>query len=308
MRALITCASLTLTVAALVGAYRTNDPGWWLVAVAAAAVFSFCVGRALGGVDAEFMETSRDYWRDSFNKLSIDRATPKPRLDVQEAWKCRKCGIAFDSIAEALSCRWCHPKCPDCGIDVARTGRTRCSPCDRLRDQAKYLEQPTVRLAEYLSDEPNGFLCIDGERFIAAADFPLYRPELSSARTVETCEPRRGFTLEAYDIVEGALQEHHEDATEDVDTDELQALLDKWVEGQSVESWFTDGRRIHPDDLVSPCPECQGKTVDFRGEGLSLESRVCSRWREDGHLSEQEIKRLVSEKRRAAYPRSGRFA
>ncbi len=56
-----------------------------------------------------------------------------------------------------------------------------------------------------------------------------------------------------------------------------------------------------------PCPECKGVTVEFRVHGLNTEHKICSRWREPGHLSEAEIR----EKIRAvtvALRSSGRFA
>lgn len=56
------------------------------------------------------------------------------------------------------------------------------------------------------------------------------------------------------------------------------------------------------------CEECGGATVQFRGRGLDVEYKVCSRWQEPGHLSEQEAKKLIADRTRAHMPRSGRFA
>lgn len=41
--------------------------------------------------------------------------------------------------------------------------------------------------------------------------------------------------------------------------------------------------------MTDPCPECQGKTIETRGSGMDLQYRVCSRWKEPGHLSAAEI-------------------
>ena len=63
-----------------------------------------------------------------------------------------------------------------------------------------------------------------------------------------------------------------------------------------------------PDNATAPkCPDCGGTSVQFRGSGSNMQFRICPRYREAGHLSEQEIRDVIAEHRMAARP-SGRFA
>lgn len=57
----------------------------------------------------------------------------------------------------------------------------------------------------------------------------------------------------------------------------------------------------------SPCPECNGSAVEFRGTGSDLEYKVCSRYREPGHIDLAEIRAKIAEQRMSGRP-SGRFA
>jgi hypothetical protein len=57
-----------------------------------------------------------------------------------------------------------------------------------------------------------------------------------------------------------------------------------------------------------PCPECRGLTIEFRGTGKNVQYRICTRWEEPGHLSEEEVKKKLWEKTMAHMPPSGRFA
>ena len=54
------------------------------------------------------------------------------------------------------------------------------------------------------------------------------------------------------------------------------------------------------------CPECKGRTVEYTGKGLDTQYRICSRYTEAGHKSEEEINREMANLRRGIKP-SGRF-
>lgn len=56
------------------------------------------------------------------------------------------------------------------------------------------------------------------------------------------------------------------------------------------------------------CPDCDGKTVEFRGAGLETEFKVCGRWKEPGHLARHEINERIAAVRRNETPTKGRFA
>lgn len=56
------------------------------------------------------------------------------------------------------------------------------------------------------------------------------------------------------------------------------------------------------------CADCGGRGIEFRGSGNNTQYRVCPRWREPGHPTQEEITEKLAESRAANYPASGRFA
>ena len=56
------------------------------------------------------------------------------------------------------------------------------------------------------------------------------------------------------------------------------------------------------------CCECAGHGVTLRGDGISIEFRICSRLDEAGHPSRIEVLRIIGDERRRNYPASGRFS
>ena len=64
-------------------------------------------------------------------------------------------------------------------------------------------------------------------------------------------------------------------------------------------------------NVASPCSECDGETVQFRGAGRELQYRICSRVEQAGHLNQEQIAQLITARRKAearsAFP-SGRWA
>ena len=61
-----------------------------------------------------------------------------------------------------------------------------------------------------------------------------------------------------------------------------------------------------PTNPPSPCPECNGETIEFRGSGKASEYKVCSRWKELGHHTEDEVKAKLKVWKDAAWP-PGRY-
>ena len=60
------------------------------------------------------------------------------------------------------------------------------------------------------------------------------------------------------------------------------------------------------NDSTITCLECHGKTVLFKGRGLDMRYKICSRWKEPGHKSEDKVKQEITDLRRQIRP-SGRF-
>jgi len=70
-------------------------------------------------------------------------------------------------------------------------------------------------------------------------------------------------------------------------------------EDVAAENYYTP-----PDEL---CPECQGQTVMFIGSGKNMQYKICPRYTEPGHKSEEEIIRMIGQVRLLINP-SGRLA
>jgi len=58
---------------------------------------------------------------------------------------------------------------------------------------------------------------------------------------------------------------------------------------------------------MSQCPECHGRTLEFRRTGKDTEYKVCSRFLQPGHLSQGEIQAKIRQIMRGVFP-SGRQA
>lgn len=57
-----------------------------------------------------------------------------------------------------------------------------------------------------------------------------------------------------------------------------------------------------------PCPECGGRTIEWRFAGKDTQSKLCSRWREPGHLSEAAVRDQRRRVLLASMPPSRRFS
>lgn len=56
------------------------------------------------------------------------------------------------------------------------------------------------------------------------------------------------------------------------------------------------------DKTVAACTECNGETIQFRGKGKNLEHRLCTRWKEPGHLTEEQVHVRLREEADRAWP------
>lgn len=54
--------------------------------------------------------------------------------------------------------------------------------------------------------------------------------------------------------------------------------------------------------MTEPCPECQGKTIKFRGIGADLQYWLCPRKDEPGHLTREEANELFQKQKMAHLP------
>lgn len=187
---------------------------------------------------------------------------------VLHAYRCGACPRMFSLAgyggapgAATAAHQCCAPMlpCKKCSRDVTRhAAHGLCDPCWRAwqdeRDRLMFEKAAKVPEAEY-----------DGPVFDARTD--AYYPCVDFLRDHYQCDgdelpvfcwaaERYDLSLDASTVLQGALEEAHEDAWEQVDHDGLQKALDAWVVAQNCH-WY------HPDTdkAVILTPEASDGTV-----------------------------------------------
>ena len=64
-----------------------------------------------------------------------------------------------------------------------------------------------------------------------------------------------GISIDVEDVLESALQEHHDDARSSIpnaEVDKLQELIDEWCAVQKVTTYFKDDSVVVEIDVISP--------------------------------------------------------
>ena len=146
------------------------------------------------------------------------------------------------AVTAAEKC--CAPRsCNDCGGAVERKYWTKCDTCRATQSQEhereRYEAATRVPAAEYDGE----MVCIgeDDFRYTTDVDEGEGEPPWAWATT-----PRR-MRLAADDILDGALDEYHEDARDEISTKDLgrlQRYLDAWCAHVNVVSYYTDHSRV----------------------------------------------------------------
>lgn len=206
-----------------------------------------------------------------------DQGTPRPHPSplalyvkddvghgyVLHAYRCGACRRVFPldvyANTEKAAHQCCAPMlpCRKCGVDVTRhAAHGLCDPCWKAwqaeRDRLAFEKAAKVPEAEY-----------DGPVFDARTD--AYYPDVDALRDHYDGDElpvfcwaaeRYDLSLDASTVLQGALEEAHEDAWEQVDHDGLQKALDAWVAAQNCH-WY------HPDTdkAVILTPEAPDGTV-----------------------------------------------
>lgn len=152
-----------------------------------------------------------------------------------EFWRCGSCGHAYVLREHAERC--CVPLVCACGAQCEKP-YTACSACLERRKQEK---TETITLSEYLKRWREKWP--DIEPFVMTSDDTVEEigfVDDDDEVTCYGCEPSV-LTLDARDILENALQDHHEDAWDGVDESALQKKLDEWLdEGNRITSYIRD--------------------------------------------------------------------
>jgi hypothetical protein len=187
---------------------------------------------------------------------------------------CANCGTFYSTISgedearkNAERCHNATATCFSCGGPVMSLHQKECDTCwqkeiGRTTAKAAELERgrferaPKIKFSDYkgeylffpdFSIGHDGFLPVDGlEDYFADDDekMPAYAWACSSF----------GLIMDAQLILDSALEDHHEDAGENVgaeDLNELQTLLDAWCAKQSVTSYQPTDEVVLLDELNS---------------------------------------------------------
>jgi len=194
-------------------------------------------------------------------------APPKPLALVTEdeqrlvAYACGKCGTVFpvwkdgdrlQAVEFAAACCAPVPCLGGCGMLLSPKGLRRCAPCreqyDAERERAAYEKAAKLTPAQYG----------DGMVYRKGYGDDGYAPDLDSLlgqaehagiprpAYVWACKPRP-FKLDAQDIVDAGLQDHHDDAAEGISDramERLQEFLDLWCKEQDITTWDPDYSRV----------------------------------------------------------------
>lgn len=180
---------------------------------------------------------------------------------VVVGYACGNCGAFFAKTSE-VSCakeaaERCHNyTCSDCGVKTDQY-RTLCQKCIQLREQKKdkerYDEAPKVKYGDY----KGAYLYFDDTRigregYLAVEDLEdelvAYDGELPTYAWA--CMP---FYIDASDVVDQALEDHYENASDDISSTEikkLQSYLDAWCESQHITSYMENGTVVEFEESL----------------------------------------------------------
>lgn len=166
------------------------------------------------------------------------------------AHACGECRIVKASEQDA---RECHAvRLCDCGAEIEQKYYLACSFC-RSVNRAK--ERRQKEAAAYLSAAKVSWRDWDGPVYCEGAGQEVFSDIDEFTDHFENEEEQlpvyvwatitRKLSIRAEDVVDIALDDHHDDAPEQVgDLEELQSSLDKWCESQTVETWFPDMSKV----------------------------------------------------------------
>ena len=158
------------------------------------------------------------------------------------AYACGVCGLVC--LNEQYACQHCAERICDCGKSIEQKMYTTCPAChiqhSRERTQKQIDKAKKISWEDW--DDPVYCEGIEDDYFVDVDELLevlelIPEEERPKPFVVWACS-KRGIELDAESIIERTLEEHHEDAQDDIDVESLQVQLDLWCAKQSVESWF----------------------------------------------------------------------
>lgn len=149
-------------------------------------------------------------------------------------WACGECLHACISERHAQIC--CAPAVCKCGAESRRPW-TICDKCLARKREEKERARYNGALKVRLEDYEGKVVAKDGD-YHSADDVRDYPDEYPPWMYGTTEMPM--FRLDADDVVEPYLDDHHEDARDELDLEDLQKRLDDWCSKQSLVSYMED--------------------------------------------------------------------
>lgn len=159
---------------------------------------------------------------------------------------CGKCGYVYPLSNKDLAEGCCA--CTDCGAKLSGTGRvaSRCRSCrskhyDRMDEQRREKAQK-IPEAEY--DGP--LWLFDGRYYESVGELydDCWSREEEIPAEAWACDVS-GLKVDGLRIVEGLLEDHHEDAIDRVvDLDDFVKFCREWSDKQTLKGWFGDYKRL----------------------------------------------------------------
>lgn len=216
----------------------------WMLAPKNGTPYRRCLGRhcttfSMSSDD----EVIRLYREDQIVQMCTGGEAPPPA-----AFACAKCRIIQPS--EHLAREHCKPFiCDTCGQEAV-AHQTFCWPCHRkkreVKDRENFRNVKKVSYKDY--DGPvhvpdastnEGFFSNVDEYLEWLEDNLGFEGFGAIPEVVWTCR-KSGLQMDAQDILENALENHHEEAGDNISNEsekELQEFLNAWCNKQGVESW-----------------------------------------------------------------------
>jgi len=156
------------------------------------------------------------------------------------AYACGACGLVIND--EELARHHCAERICDCGAVIEYKHYTACNKCRALRGVLRETVAAEKAAKVPWREWGGAVYCenVGPEYFADIDDLLEYLDDnRESIPTVWACKDIP-ITLDARSILESALEQHHEDAWDQVDEGTLQAALDAWCGEQSLVSWEPD--------------------------------------------------------------------
>lgn len=158
-------------------------------------------------------------------------------------WQCGKCGTGWsnrvfggsDGAAKRAADECCNRHCSGCGAAV-ESGYTLCSKCRTQRKHDRDLKLFRKAKKVTLADYGGECVCFGDDRYVSVDCIDNDEEETFAWG----CSEIKGPDLDAWQILDHALTEHHEDAIESCDVEALQAVLDEWCKANEVTSYMKD--------------------------------------------------------------------